>query len=134
MFFDLSSSSRLVHALCHIPLLSSCSQHVVVAIYLAFAPLKNRETDVICPLAQIQYRQLLRTGDKFQAYNFREYAKRRTRDAFRESKGVEDPRQIQDLIQKGLKNLEIMKVRTAFPAGMAVSLAFYFAGRGGQCC
>ncbi|KAJ8121857.1 hypothetical protein ONZ43_g1799 [Nemania bipapillata] len=69
--------------------------------------------------ARSLYRQLLRTGDKFQAYNFREYAKRRTRDAFRESKGVEDPRQIQDLIQKGLKDLEIMKVRTAFLAGIA---------------
>ncbi|KAI0487653.1 iron-sulfur cluster biosynthesis protein-like protein Isd11 [Xylaria cf. heliscus] len=70
------------------------------------------EADPICALAQIQYRQLLRTGDQFQAYNFREYAKRRTRAAFRESKDVEDPRQIQDLIQKGLKDLQIMKRQT----------------------
>ncbi|TGJ79006.1 hypothetical protein E0Z10_g9751 [Xylaria hypoxylon] len=59
--------------------------------------------------ARSLYRQLLRTGSQFQAYNFREYAKRRTRDAFRESKDVEDPRQIQDLIQKGLKELQIIK-------------------------
>ncbi|KAI0805068.1 hypothetical protein GGR55DRAFT_656925 [Xylaria sp. FL0064] len=62
--------------------------------------------------ARSLYRQLLRTGGDFQAYNFREYAKRRTRDAFRESKDVEDPRQIQDLIQKGLKELQIMKRQT----------------------
>ncbi|RYO86173.1 hypothetical protein DL766_001975 [Monosporascus sp. MC13-8B] len=58
------------------------------------------------------YRQLLRTGESFQSYGFREYAKRRTRDAFRENKNVEDPRQIQDLIQKGLKELQMMKRQT----------------------
>ncbi|KAI0020617.1 hypothetical protein F4780DRAFT_741241 [Xylariomycetidae sp. FL0641] len=62
--------------------------------------------------ARSLYRQLLRQGAQFQAYNFREYAKRRTRDAFRESKHVEDPRQIQDLIQKGLKELQVMKRQT----------------------
>ncbi|KAI1245705.1 hypothetical protein MGN70_012597 [Eutypa lata] len=60
----------------------------------------------------IIYRQLLRTGEKFQSYNYREYAKRRTRDAFRENMQVEDPRQIQDLIQKGLKELQTMKRQT----------------------
>ncbi|RYP63352.1 hypothetical protein DL770_009410 [Monosporascus sp. CRB-9-2] len=62
--------------------------------------------------ARSLYRQLLRTGENFQSYNFREYAKRRTRDAFRENKNVEDPRQIQDLIQKGLKELQMMKRQT----------------------
>ncbi|KAI1813424.1 hypothetical protein GGS20DRAFT_553529 [Poronia punctata] len=62
--------------------------------------------------ARSLYRQLLRTGDKFQSYNFREYAKRRTRDAFRENKTVEDPRQIQDLVQKGLKELQVMQRQT----------------------
>ncbi|KAI0532811.1 iron-sulfur cluster biosynthesis protein-like protein Isd11 [Xylaria digitata] len=62
--------------------------------------------------ARSLYRQLLRTGSQFQAYNFREYAKRRTRDAFRENKDVEDPRQIQDLIQKGLKELQTIKRQT----------------------
>lgn len=57
-----------------------------------------------------QYRQLLRQGEQFSAYNFREYAKRRTRDAFRENKNVEDPRAVQELIQKGLKELQMMKV------------------------
>ncbi|KAK2005922.1 hypothetical protein LZ32DRAFT_545063 [Colletotrichum eremochloae] len=58
------------------------------------------------------YRQLLKSGDQFAAYNFREYAKRRTRDAFRENKNVEDPRRVQELIQKGLKELQILKRQT----------------------
>lgn len=78
---------------------------------------EEHRTNVICTLAQIQYRQLLRTGNEFQAYNFREYAKRRTRDAFRENKDVEDPRQIQDLVQKGLKELQAMQVRLLFLHG-----------------
>lgn len=59
----------------------------------------------------LQYRQLLRSGAQFQSYNFKEYAQRRARDAFRENKHVDDPRAIQDLIQKGLKELQIVKVR-----------------------
>ncbi|CAN8100613.1 unnamed protein product [Discula destructiva] len=58
------------------------------------------------------YRQLLRQGEQFASYNFREYAKRRTRDAFRENKAVDDPRQIQELVQKGLKELQMMKRQT----------------------
>ncbi|KAI0008654.1 hypothetical protein F4779DRAFT_618420 [Xylariaceae sp. FL0662B] len=65
--------------------------------------------------ARSSYRQLLRQGEHFPAYNFREYAKRRTRDAFRENAHVEDPRQIQDLLQKGLKELQVMKVRFPIP-------------------
>jgi LYR motif-containing protein 4 len=56
---------------------------------------------------------MLRQGGQFSAYNFREYAKRRTRDAFRENKDVEDERRIQELIQKGLKELQVMKVGRA---------------------
>lgn len=59
-----------------------------------------------------QYRQLLRQGDQFAAYNFREYAKRRTRDAFRENKSVDDPRRVQELIQQGLKDLQLLKRQT----------------------
>jgi hypothetical protein len=66
-----------------------------------------------------QYRQLLRQGNQFAAYNFREYAKRRTRDAFRENKNVEDPRRVQELVQKGLKELQMLKVRVdALRAGL----------------
>jgi hypothetical protein len=58
----------------------------------------------------VQYRSLLRQGRQFAAYNFREYAKRRTRDAFREHKDDTGERQIQELMQKGLKELQMMKV------------------------
>jgi hypothetical protein len=53
---------------------------------------------------------MLRQGEQFSAYNFREYAKRRTRDAFRENMSVQDPRKVQELVQKGLKDLQMMKV------------------------
>ncbi|POS78325.1 complex 1 protein [Diaporthe helianthi] len=58
------------------------------------------------------YRQLLRQSEQFASYNFREYAKRRTRDAFRENKTVHDQRKIQELVQKGLKELQMMKRQT----------------------
>ncbi|KAI0118211.1 hypothetical protein GGR51DRAFT_498502 [Nemania sp. FL0031] len=82
--------------------------------------------------ARSLYRQLLRTGDKFQAYNFREYAKRRTRDAFRESKAVEDPRQIQDLIQKGLKELQVMKRQTIVSQFYQIDRLVVEGGRSGK--
>nr|CAE76192.1 conserved hypothetical protein [Neurospora crassa] len=65
------------------------------------------------------YRQLLRQGNQFSSYNFREYAKRRTRDAFRENKNVEDPRQVQELVQKGLQNLQMLKDRLVVEGGLS---------------
>ncbi|TVY55943.1 LYR motif-containing protein [Lachnellula suecica] len=62
--------------------------------------------------AKSLYRQLLRQGDQFAAYNFREYAKRRTRDAFREHRDVKGEREVQELMQKGLKELQSMKRQT----------------------
>lgn len=59
----------------------------------------------------MQYRSLLRQGGQFAAYNFREYAKRRTRDSFREHQNETEERQIQELVQKGLKELQMLKVR-----------------------
>ncbi|CAK7263780.1 hypothetical protein SEPCBS57363_000743 [Sporothrix epigloea] len=55
------------------------------------------------------YRQLLRQAQQFPAYNFREYALRRTRDAFRDNKAETDPRRVQELVQQGLKDLQMMK-------------------------
>ena len=57
-----------------------------------------------------QYRSLLRQANQFAAYNFREYAKRRTRDGFREHRQETDERKVQELIQRGLKDLQVMKV------------------------
>ncbi|KAK6614426.1 complex 1 protein [Botrytis cinerea] len=62
--------------------------------------------------ARSLYRQLLRQGGQFAAYNFREYAKRRTRDSFREHKDVQDERKVQELMQKGLKELQSLKRQT----------------------
>ena len=57
------------------------------------------------------YRSLLRQSSQYANYNFREYAKRRTKDAFREAQTEQDERKIQDLVGKGLKELQVMKVR-----------------------
>lgn len=61
--------------------------------------------------ARSLYRSLLRQSRQFAAYNFREYAKRRTRDAFREHSKETEERRVQELMQKGLKELQILKVR-----------------------
>ena len=58
----------------------------------------------------MQYRSMLRQANQFAAYNFREYAKRRTKDAFREHQRETDERKVQELLQKGLKELQVMKV------------------------
>ncbi|KAI7224017.1 hypothetical protein KC333_g201 [Hortaea werneckii] len=58
------------------------------------------------------YRSLYRQARQFAAYNFREYAKRRTTDAFREHKGESDARRIQELMQYGLKELQVLKRQT----------------------
>ncbi|KAF1958860.1 hypothetical protein CC80DRAFT_468644 [Byssothecium circinans] len=58
------------------------------------------------------YRSLLRQGNQFAAYNFREYAKRRTHDSFREHQKVADERRIQELVQRGLKELQMLKRQT----------------------
>ncbi|KAH7119822.1 hypothetical protein B0J11DRAFT_534699 [Dendryphion nanum] len=58
------------------------------------------------------YRSLLRQSRQFAAYNFREYAKRRTTDSFREHKAEADERRIQELVQKGIKELQMLKRQT----------------------
>ncbi|KAF2022213.1 hypothetical protein BU24DRAFT_384749 [Aaosphaeria arxii CBS 175.79] len=58
------------------------------------------------------YRNLLRNSRQFAAYNFREYAKRRTRDSFREHQNETEERRIQELMQKGLKELQMLKRQT----------------------
>ncbi|KAK3725576.1 hypothetical protein RRG08_042994 [Elysia crispata] len=55
------------------------------------------------------YKSLLRESGKITDYNFRLYALRRTKDAFKENKDVSDPTRIQALIQKGQENLEVLK-------------------------
>ncbi|MCJ1400105.1 LYR motif-containing protein 4 [Xylographa trunciseda] len=58
------------------------------------------------------FRSLLRQSSQFAAYNFREYARRRTKDSFREHETEVDERKVQDFIQRGLKELQMMKRQT----------------------
>ncbi|KAM0696477.1 hypothetical protein Q7P36_003724 [Cladosporium allicinum] len=62
--------------------------------------------------ARSLFRSLMRQSSQFAAYNFREYAKRRTRDAFREASVESDERKVQELMQKGLKELQVLKRQT----------------------
>ncbi|KAG0304674.1 hypothetical protein BGZ98_005179 [Dissophora globulifera] len=55
------------------------------------------------------YRSLLHHSSKFAAYNFRDYAIRRTRDAFHAAKSESDPEKIQAMIHKAQKELEVVK-------------------------
>lgn len=55
------------------------------------------------------YRQMLRVGKSFTSYNYRMYATRRIRDAFRENKDISDPEKIKALVKKAESSLEIMK-------------------------
>ena len=67
--------------------------------------------------ARSLFRSLLRQSKQFAAYNFREYAKRRTVDAFREAKSESDGRKVQELMQKGLKELQVLKVCICWASG-----------------
>ncbi|KAJ6115036.1 hypothetical protein N7486_000814 [Penicillium sp. IBT 16267x] len=65
------------------------------------------------------FRSLMRQSSQFSNYNFREYARRKTRDSFREHQNESDDRRIQELIQSGLQDLRLLKVgqSTRFWAG-----------------
>ncbi|KAH7317679.1 hypothetical protein BKA65DRAFT_106177 [Rhexocercosporidium sp. MPI-PUGE-AT-0058] len=82
--------------------------------------------------AKSLYRQLLRQGEQFASYNFREYAKRRTRDAFREHKDVKDSREVQELMQKGLKELQSMKRQTVVSQFFQLDRLVVEGGRSGK--
>lgn len=58
----------------------------------------------------MELRNLLRHSNRFAAYNFREYYKRRTREAFRENKLETDRNKINELLVRGQKDLNVLKV------------------------
>jgi len=62
--------------------------------------------------ARALYRNLLRCSSRFAAYNFREYAKRRTHDAFHEHRAETDPGKIRALIERGQKELRVLQRQT----------------------
>ncbi|XP_076827269.1 LYR motif-containing protein 4 [Brachyhypopomus gauderio] len=55
------------------------------------------------------YRMLLKESKNFPSYNYRTYALRRVRDAFRENRSVEEPQAVEQLLQKACDNLEIIR-------------------------
>ncbi|XP_052635793.1 LYR motif-containing protein 4 isoform X5 [Harpia harpyja] len=54
------------------------------------------------------YRALLRESQRFSGYNYRTYAIRRIRDAFRENKNIKDSEKIEELVNKAKVNLEVI--------------------------
>ncbi|XP_049537512.1 protein bcn92 [Anopheles darlingi] len=58
------------------------------------------------------YKQLIRASQKFDSYNFRSYALRRIRHAFRENKALTDGAQIESELAYGQSNLDIIKRQT----------------------
>ncbi|XP_039430887.1 LYR motif-containing protein 4 [Culex pipiens pallens] len=55
------------------------------------------------------YKQMLRESEKFSSYNYRMYALRRIRDAFRENKSLTDATKIEGQMEYAQKNLGIIK-------------------------
>ncbi|XP_048031272.1 LYR motif-containing protein 4 isoform X1 [Megalobrama amblycephala] len=55
------------------------------------------------------YRLLLKESKKFPSYNYRTYALRRVRDAFRENRTVEDPKVVEELLNRARESLAIIQ-------------------------
>ncbi|XP_067897616.1 LYR motif-containing protein 4-like [Heterodontus francisci] len=54
-------------------------------------------------------RVMLKESKKVPSYNYRTFALRRIKDAFRENKNVTNPEVIQELIEKANANIEIIQ-------------------------
>ncbi|KAM4689461.1 LYR motif-containing protein 4 isoform 1-T2 [Discoglossus pictus] len=55
------------------------------------------------------YKTMLRESQKFNSYNYRTYAIRRIKDAFREKRNVDDFHEIQTLIHSAKENLQVIQ-------------------------
>uniref|UniRef100_A0A672QVJ4 LYR motif containing 4 n=1 Tax=Sinocyclocheilus grahami TaxID=75366 RepID=A0A672QVJ4_SINGR len=55
------------------------------------------------------YRLLLKESKKFPSYNYRTYALRRVRDAFRENRTVEDPKVVEELLNRARDSLALIQ-------------------------
>nr|XP_055037732.1 LYR motif-containing protein 4 isoform X1 [Misgurnus anguillicaudatus] len=58
------------------------------------------------------YRLLLKESKKFPSYNYRTYALRRVRDAFRENQTVEDPQVLEALLTRARDSLALIQRQT----------------------
>ncbi|CAI5759173.1 unnamed protein product [Candida verbasci] len=54
------------------------------------------------------YKNLLEKAYKFDNYNFREYAKRRIHDSFKEHKSLTKPEEIAQFYNNGINNLALL--------------------------
>ncbi|KAI8997822.1 hypothetical protein BDB01DRAFT_58719 [Pilobolus umbonatus] len=59
------------------------------------------------------YRNFIRHGNRFATYNFRDYALRRSRDAFRANMSETSPEKISSFIAKAEHDLAIVKRQAA---------------------
>ncbi|XP_029954966.1 LYR motif-containing protein 4 [Salarias fasciatus] len=55
------------------------------------------------------YRNMLKESQKFPSYNYRTYALRRVRDAFRDNRNVEDPKIVDTLMEEGRQTLALIQ-------------------------
>ncbi|KAE8597820.1 hypothetical protein XENTR_v10016615 [Xenopus tropicalis] len=55
------------------------------------------------------YKIMLRESQRFNSYNYRTYAIRRIRDAFREKKNVDDFHEIETLLHRAKENLSVIQ-------------------------
>ena len=59
------------------------------------------------------YRNLLREGQLFQNYNFRQYTLRKVKDTFRQHKNETDITKLNEFIKQAEGNLELIKRQVA---------------------
>ncbi|XP_018424300.1 PREDICTED: LYR motif-containing protein 4 [Nanorana parkeri] len=55
------------------------------------------------------YKIMLRESQNFGSYNYRTYAIRRIRDAFREKKNIDDFHEVQTLVHQAKENLDVIR-------------------------
>ena len=87
--------------------------------------LRDDRRFAMCAVTRTQalglYRQMLRAGRSFEAYNFREYALRRVREDFHSSRSIADVAQARAAYDFGVQQLELIKRQAAisrmFPQG-----------------
>ncbi|XP_054880733.1 LYR motif-containing protein 4A-like [Poeciliopsis prolifica] len=55
------------------------------------------------------YKMMLKESSRFPSYNYRTYALRRVRDAFRANREVEDPKTVERLMEEGEQMLALIQ-------------------------
>ncbi|XP_070709537.1 LYR motif-containing protein 4 [Pempheris klunzingeri] len=59
------------------------------------------------------YKMMLTESKKFPSYNYRTYALRRVRDAFKANRKVEDPKTVESLLVEGQQTLAVIQRQVA---------------------